>query len=351
MDPIISRLTATLPLGAASVISAGAPAAGPTATAVASTSGSPAISAGSNHQAMHAAGLAALGGSPEALIAMVTRQLRESQSRVQANGVEASYSHAETAERERERLMEAARRAAEEASGFLGLSGIFGDIAKIAGVVAAVAATVATGGAAAVVAGALLIACADPLCNALADAGVISPEAARALSTALKVTGAIMLGGPALGSVAAAGIVLSSYSGEVAGAMVDAGIVPEDARGGLTTAFAIGGAAVTVAATGGAGGSASASNAVSSAARAVEVGADIGAAGTNVAGAELNREAAGSRADAKVQSGRSDDALQDGDQWIDALKQTMRRTGRAMAALREIEAARAEARRSIMQRA
>jgi hypothetical protein len=126
---------------------------------------------------------------------------------------------AQAAERHKQAI-EAAARAAKEASTFLGLPGWLGDIveavAMAAVAVIAVAATVVTGGVAGalMIAGLVLLLCAEPLAQAAAEVGLIGEEDVEALALGLRLAGsALMLGAGVASAVGVAAVAANSAAG------------------------------------------------------------------------------------------------------------------------------------------
>jgi hypothetical protein len=303
---------------------------------------------------------AAFAGSPESFLARIAFELRRSNSAVKEAGIAVETSAADTAERSREAADAAAAKAAEQATGFLGLGKTFDLVAKIASAVTAVAATVITGGAAAPVAvGLLLMTFGGDLASVAVKMGLCSESLRGELTTALKLTGAIMIAACSLGAgVAAIGsVTLEATSEDVVSFAAEAFGMSDEARGALRVTLALG-ATVLGAVAGGAAGAGQgladgATRAVLATARdagrLVATGAQVASAATAAGAAVSNHDAAYHRIDSQEAATARDASFDLAEGHVDGLRSALRAYGRAMKLARQAQEARGQALRAATQ--
>lgn len=296
----------------------------------------------------------ALRGSPELLVGLLMAEMRETQTLTQRAGVQANSQAAESAHLRREQAMAEAQRAAEEAGTFLGISGDWALVGKIAAVVAGAAATVATAGTASVaivaVAGILLTTCSEKIGEALVDAGM-SPEAAEWVVSGLKVAGAFMAAGPAgltAAGIAAGTTAASELTDEAAQLAVAMG-----ASDDVALALAVSIAVIAAVVSGVFGGAAEGRGAMTDLQRGISrfgTGSRLfsGAASATATGYEMashEREHAEAqlRADGEAAEVAWEGASAEMQEFIEAMKRTLRAFARAMTTTRAMVEARGDA--------
>jgi hypothetical protein len=300
----------------------------------------------------------ALIGNPEMLLGLISSEMRASRRETEESGALIEKNRVEQAEIERQKALEAAMKAAEESSGFLGLGDFWGDIAKVAAVVVAAAATVATGGTAGAVilavAGIALAAYSDDITNALVEAGVVPKELAPYVSAALKIVGAAMTGG---GALVVGGAALAAAAQPTAQVLQDAGVAPE-------VAAAVAAAMVVAGTVMGAAGGASASDAADTATdaaaaadaaqstvtvaadataqagRVVETGSRVNQGVSNALGAEAAHREELHTVEGERQQAVSDDANEAIDEHIQQLESAMKSYQRMLAIVMQVAQAR-----------
>ncbi len=297
-------------------------------------------------------------GSPETFLARVALELRRTRSAVQEMGLRVETSAADGAEKAREAAEAAATRAAREATSFLGLGKTFDTIAQIAGVVASVATTALTLGAAApIAAGVLLMTFGPQLVDCAVDAGLCPPELREAASTALKLTGAVMLATATLGAGAAAigAVALEAAAKHVVDAVAAAFDLSPEVSMALQLTLSVGagvlgavagGAAASTGAALGDGTIRAATTVGRDVARVTRAAAEVGSATTDGLAAVSEHDAAHARADATAAAATRDTAHEDADNWLDGLRATLKAYGRAMRVARQTHEARGEALRA-----
>ncbi len=162
---------------------------------------------------------------PDSLLMQMQLRMRDAGVERAESGIELNQSRAE----HQKLMQEVALKKAEEAGGFLGLSGPLGDVLKAVVVIATtVAAAVCTGGVGAglAIAGAALILCAKPVTHVAVELGVVSEEDASKFQLGVELVGAALtlgsgiVGGGAAAGSSAANVVSSAANGAAAGAQV-----------------------------------------------------------------------------------------------------------------------------------
>lgn len=297
---------------------------------------------------------AAFAGSPESFLARIALQLRRSNAAVRETGIHTETSVADTADKLRLAAEKSAARAAEQATGLLGLGHTFDIVAKVAAVVTAVASTVVTGGAAApVAAGLLLMAFADDLAAVAVKAGVC-PEAYKAeLAVGLKLTGAVLVTAASLGSgsAAIASVVLDATSEKIVSCAAEAFDMSEEARTALSVTLSV--AVCVLAAV--AGGASTAGEGITDGAlrtslvaargvgRTVAASAQVESAAAGAGVAVANHDAAYHRADAQDATSTRDAAFDLAEGHVEGLQAALRAYGRAMKLARQAQEARGQA--------
>ncbi len=296
----------------------------------------------------------ALEGNPEALLAFVSMQLRRAKQSAQESGAIIEKSRVQDELQKQQEAVEAALKAAEEASGFLGLGEFWGDVAKVAGLVAAAAVTVASGGSAAAVgvavAGMLLATYSDDIAQGMVDLGM-PRELASYVSVALKVTGSLMAGG---GVVAAIGAGAAGLAAPISEALREAGVCEEVAVG-VAVAMVVAGAILTGASGGGSAASDGADtanhlddtvraalDAAARAARVTEAGAGVFNGGANMAAADAQHDQDRATIRSETHEVRSEEASARLQSWVDELKATMRAYQRMIQVAQQAAEARGE---------
>lgn len=159
---------------------------------------------------------------PTFVLAALQHRMRDSVTESKQEQVELSGQRAEGFAEKRAQALDEARKAAEQSSSFLGLSGSLGELAKVAAVAAAVAASATTGGAALglAIAGAALLLGGDKLAEGAVAMGVVGKNDQQTLATALKLTGSALLvtsGVAASGGASAAAGAKAGSAGATAG--------------------------------------------------------------------------------------------------------------------------------------
>lgn len=296
----------------------------------------------------------ALLGNPEALLGMLSSELRATRRETQENGAIVQRDRAEQAEEARQQAVEAAMKAAEESDGFLGLSGVWGDVAKVAAVAAAAAASVATCGGGAVVAvaiaGVALAAYSDEITGVMVDLG-LPEDAAPYVSLALKITGSLMAGG---GALAVAGSAAAGLAGPVADLLREAGVA-EEVCVAVAAAMVVAGTVMGLCSGGGGGGGEEAAEATevideidqvllvaADAARATETAARVSSGGAQIAAAEAQHRSDDAEIRGERQEAVSEDATEEMGAWIDEMKGTMKSWQRMIALVQQTAEARQE---------
>ena len=285
----------------------------------------------------------ALLGNPEMLLAMVSSEMRATRRETEESGALIEKNRVELAEVERQKALDAAMKAAEESTGFLGLGDFWGDIAKVAACVVAAAATVATGGAAGAVilavAGVALAAYSDDIAGVMVEAGVIPEEAAPYVSGALKIAGAIMTGG---GAVVIAGAALAAAAQPTAQVLQEAGVAPEVAAG-VAAAMVIAGTVMSSAGLASADSAATVSETAEGLAaggQLVEGYARVNQGVSNTLGAEAAHREELHTIDGERQQTVADDGNEMIEQHIDQLKTAMQSYQRMLAIVMQVAEAR-----------
>ena len=286
---------------------------------------------------------AALLGNPEMLLALVSSEMRATRRETEESGALIEKNRVEHAEIERQEALEEAMKAAEESTGFLGLGDLWGDIAKVAACVVAAAATVATGGAAGAVilavAGVALAAYSDDIAGAMVEAGVIPEEAAPYVSGALKIAGAIMTGGSAL---AVGGAVLAAAAQPTATVLREAGVASEVAAA-VAAAMVVAGTVMSSAGVASADTAATSSEfaeRLAGAGQVVEGYARVNQGVSNTLGAEAAHREELHTVEGERQQAISDDANEAIEQHIDQLKTAMQSYQRMLAIVMQVAEAR-----------
>lgn len=295
----------------------------------------------------------AMHGDPLLMVGVLVARMKEHQQKAREADVASCAERSEDAREAQLEAIKKAQKAAEEASGFLGLGEVGNVIATVAGVTAAVVAGIATGGAALAVVGAVLLSSGDLLAQGLADAGVIPEDVADDVAAGLKVTGGLLMGGGALATAAiAGGVAMSTYADEATQVLVDAGVVSEEAGRNIALGLSLAGtvlAGVGAMAAGPATGTGEASAGAKvaiGAAQWTERGARVFAAGMNLGGAVKRNESDHRQADATQHGSRAEEAEDDAEACIDDLKDEMKGLARALRLLHGAAEARGEALRA-----
>lgn len=148
----------------------------------------------------------------DSLLLLMQTQMRDAGVERSEEGIETNRTRAE----HQKAMQEIALQKAEEAGGFLGISGFLGDLLKAVVVIATTAvAAVCTGGVGAglAVAGAVLILCAEPITDAAVAIGIVSKEDAQYFQLGVELVGAALtLGSGFAGGGAAAGSTVATVA-------------------------------------------------------------------------------------------------------------------------------------------
>lgn len=175
----------------------------------------------------------------DSLLLLMQTKMRDAGLDRAEEGIETNRTRAE----HQKAVQEIALKKAEEAGGFLGISGFLGDLLKAVVVIATtVAATVCTGGVggALAVAGAVLILCAKPITDVAVEVGLVSKEDAAVFQLGVELVGAALtLGSGLAGGGAAAGSTAANAASSGANAAAtgaSAGAAAGAAASGANTA-------------------------------------------------------------------------------------------------------------------